>query len=86
MRDPYDPYADELAAALPDPPPKNLDHDLDPPPDYQGAAARGMTAIRNKMGWTQPTTPQHPVSPAHGPHSPSNQPPNGNQPPPKPQT
>lgn len=85
MRDPSNPWQDEIAAATPDPTPKLHDdpNTHDPEPDYQGAAKRGMTALRNKMGWTQPTTPTTPQTSATEPHSPSNKHPNTPPPPTK---
>lgn len=52
--------------------------DLDPPPDYAGAAKRGRAALNAKMGWTQPNTPDTPQTSATGPHSPNNSHPNNN--------
>lgn len=71
MRDPYDPWADERAAATPEPAPIQ-DRDTiracdlcdtqglrDGLPcrhiDHQAAARRGLATIRAQMGWNTPT-------------------------------
>lgn len=46
MRNPYEPYQDELTAATPNPPPKS---------DYAEIAARGMRHLRQIMGWNTPS-------------------------------